>query len=458
MTVIRGKIKYKFLVCLGIALALWVQYPFAQHSKPNIIIIIADDLGYGDVSCNGGWIQTPNIDRLAAEGVRFTDFHSSGVVCSPTRAGIMTGLYQFRVGVPGVIVAFPGNEAHTHGLDTSVVTFPELFKKKGYITALFGKWHLGYSRKFNPVHYGFDQFKGYLSGQIDYQSHIDLSGAFDWWHGLEKNDEPGYTTHLINQYSIDFIKENKNNPFCLVVSHEAVHGPYQGPDDKPFRKEGISSPQVPAENQVRSRKETFRLMTEELDKGVGQIIKTLDETGLAKNTCVIFLSDNGGVLNVSLNAPFRGGKTQVWEGGHRVPAIAWWPGRIGGGRVNEEQCISLDIMPTVLDFAGIKAPESFRPDGKNLSRMLLKGKSIAHRQLFWHTESRNNGYAVREKNWKLVGSANGDALLFDLSKDEGEKNDLAEKNPHIVKKMQQAYQIWKKDVGVDKYKKLVGQH
>lgn len=442
------------ILSLGFLLSLCVSSIYAQsQKKPNIIIILADDLGYGDIYHNGGWIETPNIDRLTREGLRFTDFHTSGTVCSPTRAGFLTGLYQYRVGVPGVVVAFTDRYEHKWGLDPNAITFPELLKKEEYTTAIFGKWHLGYTRNFNPLHYGFDQFKGYVSGQIDYQSHIDLAGNFDWWNGLEKKHEAGYTTHLITRNAIDFIKENKDRPFCLYVAHQAVHSPFQAPNDPSFREPGVTSWAVPLENQVRGKKETFKLMLQEMDKGIGQILKTLDQTGLADNTFIFFFSDNGGSLSVSSNAPFRGGKGQVWEGGHHVPAIAWWPGKIKPGTVTDELCISLDIMPTILDFTGASKPKDLNFDGINLSGLLINGESLGRRQLFWSRENYNqkHGYAVRDGNWKLVGSEKGASLLFDLSKDKAERNDLSVEYPGRVKEMQEAYNTWKQNIGVDFY-------
>lgn len=447
-------LKPEILFCLLVTQCLFLQRLHAQvERKPNVIIIIADDLGYGDLGCYGGQTNTPNLDRLASGGVRFTDFHTSGTVCSPTRAGIMTGLYQFRVGVPGVIVAFPDHEAHTRGLDLNAVTFAELLKKEGYATGLFGKWHLGYSEEYNPTNYGFDEFKGFLSGQIDYHSHIDLSGAADWWQQTKKKDEIGYSTHLINKHSADFVKKNKDGPFCLVVSHEAVHGPFQGPGDPSFRIEGVSSPAVPKEKQVRPVKETLSIMMEEMDKGVGQLMQTLDELGISKNTIVIFISDNGGVLNISSNAPFRGGKGQVWEGGHRVPAIISWPGKIEGGIVSDIPSISLDIMPTVLDLVGVDVQPEVHFDGISLYPALTEEKPIDESRIFfWDTSNfSKNGYAVRMANWKLVGSKTGTPLLFNLSNDKSEENNLASEFPELVKKMQKEYNIWKNDVGVDSY-------
>lgn len=445
----------EILFCLLVTQFLFLQQLNAQiHQKPNVIIIIADDLGYGDLGCYGGQTKTPNIDRLASEGVLFTDFHTSGTVCSPTRAGIMTGLYQFRVGVPGVIAAFPDHELHKTGLDVNAITFTKLLKKEGYSTGLFGKWHLGYSEEFNPINYGFDEFKGFLSGQVDYHSHIDLAGATDWWQQKKKKDEIGYSTHLITKHSVDFVTKNKDNPFCLVVSNEAVHGPFQGPDDPSFRIDGVSSPEVPKEKQLRPVKETLSIMMEEMDKGVGQLMETLDELGISKNTIVIFMSDNGGVLNISSNAPFRGGKGQVWEGGHRVPAIISWPGKFEAGIVNDIPSISLDIMPTILDLVGIEVQAQVQFDGISLYPFIVEQKLFDKSRLFfWDTSNfSKNGYAVRMANWKLVGSESEKPLLFDLTNDKGEMNDLASKFPELVEKMQKDYNIWKNDVGVDNYR------
>ena len=208
----------------------------AETSKPNFIIIMADDMGYGDAGCYGGEIPTPNLDRMAKEGMRFTDFHSSGNVCSPTRAGLMTGRYQQRAGIPGVINADPKVGAHHHGLHPEKeITFSKLLKQAGYATAICGKWHLGYTKNFNPVHHGFDRFNGFVSGNIDFHSHYDRMGVFDWWDGLELRKEEGYSTHLITKQALDFIEKSKDGPFCLYVAHEAVHAPWQGPNDPPER-------------------------------------------------------------------------------------------------------------------------------------------------------------------------------------------------------------------------------
>ena len=236
-TSIRYKLFTRVAVLTIIAL-LGVSAWLRAADSPNFIVIMADDLGYGDLSSYGGWIETPHLDKLAAQGMEFTDFHSSGNVCSPTRAGLMTGRYQQRAGIPGVVFADPTNAVHYHGLQTSEVTFAELLRGAGYSTAIFGKWHLGYYPKYNPIQHGFDSFRGYVSGNVDFISHVDQAGVYDWWHQDKHVVEEGYTTHLITTHAIEFIEANKRKPFCLYLPHEAPHYPYQGPNDPALRSVG----------------------------------------------------------------------------------------------------------------------------------------------------------------------------------------------------------------------------
>ena len=403
--------------------------------KPNFVIVLADDMGYGDSSVYNGWIETPHMERLAAEGLKFTDFHSSGAVCSPTRAGLMTGRYQQRAGIPGVINADPKVAAHHTGLQTTEVVFPKLLKAAGYTCGIFGKWHLGYTRNYSPLHHGFERFRGFVSGNIDYISHYDRMGVYDWWDGLEHVQEDGYSTHLITRHALKFIEDNKDRPFCCYVPHEAVHGPYQGPDDPPIR--GPNRARRPKSEP----KEAYRQMMKAMDDGLGAIVATLKRLGLAERTLVFFFSDNGGTPRGS-NAPLRGHKGTVWEGGHREPAIAWWPGRIRPGAVTDQLAISLDLMPTMLELAGASMPEGHRLDGVSLVPLLLEGKSLGARQLFW------NGKAMRDGHWKLVVGERGakGVGLYDLSKDIGEQHNLADQHPERVKAMLAALDAWKTDV------------
>jgi arylsulfatase A-like enzyme len=413
--------------------------PLHARARPNLVIIMADDMGYGDAGCYGGSIATPNLDRMAAEGMRFTDFHSSGNVCSPTRAGLLTGRYQQRAGIPGVINADPNVAAHHHGLvPEKEVTFAELLHNAGYTTAIFGKWHLGYTRQFNPVHHGFDRFRGFVSGNIDYHSHYDRMEKYDWWDGLTLIQEEGYSTHLITQHAVTFIEENRDQPFCLYVAHEAVHSPWQGPNDPPQR--GPDKQPRPGEKGAKER--AFKEMLTEMDKGVGEILDALKALELAGKTFVFFLSDNGPAGGSA--GPLRGRKGSNWEGGHRVPAIAWWPGTIPAGETSDQLAVSLDLMPTLLALAGTRAPEGHRFDGMDLTPVLTRGETIPGRQLVW------NGRAMRDGVWKLIrsgkGTEKGSIGLYNLSQDIGERNNLAQQHPERVTAMLRGIEAWNVDV------------
>ena len=410
-----------------------------NSSVPNIVLILVDDMGYGDASCYGNTAyETPAVDSLAKQGMRFTDFHSSGTVCSPTRAGLLTGRYQQRAGVPGVIFAGFDQNRH-HGLFPSEVTFAELLKEAGYATAVFGKWHLGYHKRFNPIHHGFDRFRGYVSGNIDYISHFDRMEVEDWWAGLELVPEEGYCTHLITEHAVEFIEQNKDRPFCVYVAHECPHSPYQGPDDPPVR--GPNKQKPVAKTDI---PRAYREMMQEMDRGIGQVVATVDQLGLAERTLVFFLSDNGGTPNGS-NGRLRGFKGQVWEGGHRVPAVARWPGRIESGTVCDETCISIDVMPTMLELTGAKVPDGHKLDGTSLVPVLLEGTPLDDRELFWDYRDRQ---AMRQGAWKLVTGEKGQegAGLYNLADDLAEKHNLAEELPQRVETMLKSIAAWQEDV------------
>jgi arylsulfatase A-like enzyme len=405
----------------------------AARNKPAIILILADDLGYGDLGCYGSDIvRTPNIDRLAARGLRFTDFHSSGAVCSPTRAGLMTGRYQQRAGVPEVITV---NHRH-HGMSTSETTFPELLRKAGYRTGIFGKWHLGYQPKFSPVHQGFDEFRGYVSGNVDYFSHVDGAGYADWWNGDKLQPETGYVTDLITSHSVRFIEQNKDRPFFLYIAHEAVHSPWQGPKDKPFREVGKQNPQPKGNHRT-----AFREMLEALDRSVGAVIDAVRRAGRENDTLIFFTSDNGAPAMGS-NGSLRGHKGTVWEGGHRVPAVAYWPGQIKAGE-SDVTGITLDLFPTFVEVADASKGDR-KLDGTSLLSHLTKGTPVAERTLFWgHAQQR----AMRQGKWKLVMQPKSEPALFDLQSDRSEKRDLASQQPERTRTMRDAIAAWEKEVG-----------
>lgn len=451
------------LIGLGLVAALATGR--AATPRPNIVVIVADDMGYADLSCFGNdRFRTPQLDALAREGLRFTDFHANGPVCSPTRAALLTGRYQQRSGVDEVVFADPARgKRDSHGLPPAEVTFAELLQTAGYRTGLMGKWHLGYDPRFNPRRQGFDEFRGYLSGNVDFQSHIDQANIPDWWHGLERVDEPGYTTHLITRHAVRFIEENRSRPFCLYVAHEAPHSPYQGPDDPPVR-----GPRAQPALQGADIARAYREMVQEMDKGVGEIVATLRRLNLAENTFVFFCSDNGGTREGN-NSPLNGHKGSVWEGGHRVPGVAWWPGRIKPG-TTAEIALTMDLMPTMLDLAHVSVPAGHRLDGISLAPLLLESRPLPARTLFWGYTGR---YAVRQGPWKLLvnqpageatkarergknkaggGTAAGAPAagpatqLFHLGDDVGEKRDLAAREAGRVRELQAALAAWRRDV------------
>lgn len=407
-----------------------------ETTRPNFIVILADDLGYGDLGCYGNdGVRTPHIDRLAAEGTLFTDFHSSGAVCSPTRAGLLTGRYQQRAGIPGVIAADPRRGMRHQGLQAHEVTLAGVLRASGYATALCGKWHLGYQRRYNPTRHGFDRFRGYVSGNVDYFSHRDAADVPDWWHDEALVQEAGYTTTLITQHAVRFLEDNAGRPFCLYVAHEAVHAPYQGPHDGPVRTGSVQRPQR------QDRAQAYREMTEEMDRGVGVLLATLARLGLSDQTLVFFFSDNGAVAPGS-NGILRGGKGTLWEGGHRVPALARWPGRVPAGRRCAEPTICLDLMPTLVALAGAAPPE--RPlDGVDLTPVLLGSGALASRDLFWeHGTAR----AMRRGRWKALEGASPGPQLFDLDRDPSETVDVAEEQPTVATALAGAMAAWHEEV------------
>jgi len=425
-----------------------------KSNQPNYIIILADDMGYSDIGCFGNKItKTPNLDRMAAQGMLMTDCHSNGAVSTPTRTALLTGRYQQRAGLEGVILEnIP--EHKIAGLQPEEVTFANVLKDNGYKTAIIGKWHVGSLEKYNPLNHGFENFIGFKTGNVDYQSHLDTQADLDWWDGLEKKDMPGYSTELISSSSIDFITKNKNVPFCLYVAHAVPHGPCQSPTDPAFRRMGIKTPLhiMPANYNVQNSR---REMIEYLDITIGKMIQKLKELEIDKKTLVVFMSDNGPVIRDGGSAlPLREGKGSAYEGGHRVPGIMYMPGTIKAGSVCNQTVIGMDIFPTMLDMAGIKYKPKIKPlDGISLFP-IIKGGKIGERTLFWGLGLK---YAVREGKWKLVsiiskpkGSVAGqlkkEVFLYDLSKDISEQNDLSQSNPVIVKLLEDKLEVWIKDV------------
>lgn len=418
-------------------------------SPPNIVLILADDLGYGDLGCYGSEAnETPHIDALAAEGLRFTDFHSSGPMCTPTRVATLTGLYQQRFG-SRFDTAISGVKDRDRGLPHEAITIAEVLGEIGYHSACFGKWHLGYQPPWLPTSQGFDLFRGLVSGDGDFHTQIDRSGNEDWWHNDRIEMTRGYTTDLLTEYSVEYIEQNRDRPFFLYVPHLAIHFPWQGPDDPPHRRKGQGYHRdkwgvIPDPENVAPH---VRAMVEALDQSVGAIVGALRKWELERNTLVIFSSDNGGYLtygkdfkNISSNGPFRGQKTELYEGGHRVPTIFSWPGRIEAG-VSDETAHSVDLMPTLVGLAGVKS-EAIQTDGLDLRPLLFSGDKLPERTLYWRARSQG---AVRQGEWKWYRNGKREEL-YHLGDDPGEEMDLAPEFPDRVAEMRKAWDAWEEEV------------
>ena len=421
--------------------------------KPNIIVIMVDDMGYGGVSCfDNKHFKTPQIDRLAAEGMKFTDFHSNGVSCTPTRAAFMTGRYQQRSGCWTVINADPAHEMHKYGIHESEWTFAEAMKQAGYKTGIFGKWHLGYKKEFNPTLHGFDEFKGFVSGNIDAHSHYDRMETFDWWEGTELKDQEGYHTDVITKNSLDFIERHQNEPFFLYIPHGAPHTPIMARNSK--IKRGPNKGNYPSwakkmayNSRSGSDSWIIKHFISPVDEGVGQILDKLVELKLDKNTIVWFFSDNGAAKANKTSSPLtRAGKASPFEGGHRVPAAVWAPGRINSGSSSNELVMSFDLMPSALKLAGISIPKEHKFDGIDINPVLFKQESLAPRTMFWGITEKSG--ALRDNNLKLVIHKDKN-LLFDLKNDPQETVDLAPQQPERVQHMRAQWEMLMKSTSED---------
>ena len=410
------------------------------RTKPNIIFIMADDLGYGDIACFGNErIATPHIDRLAAEGLTFTDYHSNGAVCTPTRAALITGRYQQRAGLEGVI--YVGGETRQKGLDAASNSIARALGAAGYTSGLFGKWHLGYKTDHNPVHFGFDIFRGYVSGNVDYHSHVDNAGIADWWHDLELVEEDGYLTDLVSDYAVRFIREHREGPFFLYVAHEAPHWPYQGRNDPADREPGKTD--FPSWGSRQDHAGAYKEMIEAMDDGVGRILATLAELGLDEDTMVVFCSDNGPVPEVGCSGGLRGAKGDVYEGGHRVPAAARWPGRIQPGTTTAEVVLSMDWLPTFTALAGEREPAvDDALDGIDLSALLCEQTPLPERTVFFRYRDQA---AARCGRWKLMRDRN-ETALYDLDADVAEEHDQAAAEPETAARLKAELDAWEADV------------
>lgn len=467
-------------VSLGAALAVFLLAPTAPaappttETRPNVVLIVADDLGHGDAGFTGAKdIRTPHMDRLAADGARFTDFYANSPLCSPTRAALLSGRYPQEAGVwKGVPTkdkkdkkekkaekeknadkaerkaarkgepdgeGEEGAERDDLHVAHDLKLLPQILKEAGYATGMFGKWHLGGAAPNLPNDRGFDMFFGFLAGSSKYGPKHGPTQRLN----REPFDEEGNLTDLFTRHACDFIRANKDRPFFIYLPYNAPHGPIDN-------AAGLLPDRVraAAARGLAPGRADYAAVVEHLDDGIGRVLALLEELRLSDRTLVVFTSDNGANCDkyAGSNAPFRGEKGQTWEGGIRVPCAVRLPGRIPKGTVTKSVSASMDLFSTVLDYAGLPLPEKTR--GMSLRADLESGgaKPVAERTLFFELKGK---VAVRRGNWKLVGDLSGKEnmgiagiALFDLAADPGETTDLAEKNPEVFRTLKAELDAW----------------
>ncbi len=417
-------------------IAAYCQMAAWSQARPNMVFILADDMGYGDLSCYGAPdAKTPNIDQLAAEGLKFTNFYANGPECSPSRTAFLTGRYPQRVG--GLECAIgTGNvgryddairlaEKHDLGLPRDLAVLAPALSKAGYRNAIFGKWHMGYEAKFSPLDQGFDEFVGFLGGNVDYFHHVELSDLPVYYRGRKPVEREGYTTHLITDDGIDFLecqKAKPDQPFFLYLAHAAPHFPFQAPDGPT----GLPS----KEQWTQGSRATYVKMLEDLDGQVGRILQALRDNQQAANTLVVFASDHG-AMKPGLNTPWRDYKGTLFDGGIRVPCLVRWPGKIKPGQVSTQVASIMDLTRSLVALGGGQWPQSLAPDGIDILDHVVRGKADVMRTLFWRSRRGERTWrAVRDGDLKYVKKSEAgksEEWIFDLAEDPGEENNLIQR-------------------------------
>ncbi len=420
--------------------------------QPNIVLILTDDMGYGDLGCYGHPVaRTPNVDRLAREGVLFTQHYSNGPECSPTRTALLTGRYQQRVG--GLECAIgTGNvgryddairlaQRRELGLPAGQTVIPGALKDAGYVSGVFGKWHLGYEPAFNPMEHGWDEFFGYMGGNVHYFNHRELSDLHVLFDGRLPVYRKGYMTHLITDASIDFIQRHKDRPMFLYVSHEAPHFPFQGPGDE--------DKIVTEKNWMERDHKTYVDMLQDLDSEVGRLLAAIDQAGLRDKTIVVFVSDNGGLARAANMGPLRGAKSTTLEGGIRVPLIIRWPGQIQANTRSHQVSLTFDLTRSFLRLAGAELPDR-KLDGYDIVGHVSQGLPDFSRTLFWRGKRGDRTWwAVRDGDVKYVRkreSGQQEEWLFDLSSDIHEENDLLSARSSEANRLKKLLGAWETDL------------
>ena len=435
-------------LAVGAATALLSAFTAAEAvggespRAPNVVLILADDLGYGDLSCyDCPDVRTPSLDRLAQQGVLLTDCYSNGSVCSPTRAALMTGRYQQRIGLEWA----PYYQAHGEGLPPQERSLAQVVRQAGYATAMAGKWHLGYDEGWIPNDHGFDRFFGSLGGNIHYFRHVDRLGVPDLFLDREPVKRKGYATDLTADFAVEVIDAWADRPFFLYVAFNAPHFPYQGPDEA----DRVVEPRT--KGWQAGTRRSYVAMVERLDQAVGRIVAAVDAHRLGERTLVVFTSDNGGATH-SRNDPCAEGKGTLWEGGIRVPCIARWTSVLPPGVRSPQVACTLDWAATVAALPGAEPPADRPFDGIDLMPILRGDRAPVERTLFWrrapdpHRGGVEPHRAVRQGDWKYIDQPEGTQYLYRLSDDVGEQHNLAADEPDRVAAMERLLDRWEADV------------
>ncbi len=419
-------------------------------ARPNIIYIVSDDLGFADLGCYNGrdarfGAVSPNIDRLAAGGVRFTDGYANSPVCSPTRFALMTMRYQYRLrGALEEPINSKTKGSDTLGLPPHIPTLPSQLRAAGYATALIGKWHLGYPPHFGPLRSGYEEYLGIMAGGVDYFTHRSPSGDHDLFSGEQEHHEIGYLTDVFSTKAVDYLQRKapqarQGNPFFLSLHYTAPHWPWETRDDADVSAEVAANLfHLDGGNIHR-----YQRMIHHMDEGIGQILDTLRRESLLDNTLVVFTSDNGGE-RFSDNWPLVGGKMDLTEGGIRVPWIAHWPAQIPAGTVSSQLCMTMDWSATMLALGGGQPHPDFPLDGVSLLSNLHHPETAFDRLLFWRMNYREQR-AMRSQNWKYL-KVDDNEYLFDIESDARERANLAARDPARLQQMRRDWLEWNQTV------------
>jgi arylsulfatase A-like enzyme len=410
----------------------------AQRSRPNVLFILGDDLGYGDLSCYGRPdYQTPSLDGLARQGIRFMSAYAAAPLCTPTRCAFHTGRYPQRLAV-GLEEPLTRQSGSDIGLPPSHPTVSSLLRNNGYDTALIGKWHLGWKPEFGPNRHGYDEFFGILSGAADYFTHVASDargprGGEDLWENLAPIERVGYLTDLLSERAVEYIMRPHAKPFYLSLHYTAPHAPWEGPEDAAIGHTEHGDGPMTSGGSLK----IYASMMKSMDAGIGRVLDALRRAGIESRTLVIFTSDNGGE-RYSFNWPFSFQKGFLWEGGIRVPAIVRWPGIIPAGGTTEQAAVTMDWTATILGVSETAPAPAYPLDGENLLPVCTGTRAPYDRTLFWRTASRE---AARHGQWKYLKDSDTE-LLFDLSIDPGEKTDLSAKHADVLADIKRSYLAW----------------